>query len=323
MALYHFSVKPISRKSHGSAVAAAAYRTGQTLIDGNGVKHKYPHSERVSFREIIVPDGEPLISREELWKLADKSEKRKDGRVAREFELALQHELSPGQNLELVEQLVQAIVKQHHVAVDVNIHNYGVHDDNDNPDDKNCIPNVHVHIMMTTREYHGGVLTVKTDMEREDKALKAEGKATGRQQIEHWREMWADIVNDAFARHGVRERICHLSLATQGIKRPPQKHEGPKVNALRRRGIYTTTSAHNQAIKELYPEENTIPLDMDDELKINYTASRWNNELILQAKYRREFEQRSLRNIEKQFRIEDSKDMSKQREVKYNANQHL
>lgn len=105
MAIYHLSMKPISRKQGRSAVAAAAYRSGQLLVNArDGLIHDYRRKAGVEHSEIVIPDGvtaEWAKDREWLWNAAEVAEKRKDGRVAREIEVALPHELDPEERLAL------------------------------------------------------------------------------------------------------------------------------------------------------------------------------------------------------------------------------
>ena len=54
----------------------------------------------VGYKEIITPDGSQ-IERSELWNRAEEAEKRKDAKVAREWELALPSELTAEQRKDL------------------------------------------------------------------------------------------------------------------------------------------------------------------------------------------------------------------------------
>ena len=104
MAIYHFSMKPVSRASGRSAVASMAYRSGEKLTnERDGITHDYTAKKGVEHAEIVLPKGvnaEWAKDRSALWNAAEFAEKRKDARVAREFEIALPHELSTEQRLE-------------------------------------------------------------------------------------------------------------------------------------------------------------------------------------------------------------------------------
>ena len=45
-----------------------------------------------------------------------------------------------------------------------------------------------------------------------------------RQYIQHWREQWANVQNEAYARCGLDIRVSHESLEVQGINRVPTIH---------------------------------------------------------------------------------------------------
>ena len=100
MAIYHLSMKPLTRASGRSAVAAAAYRAAERLEnERDGLVHDYTKRSGVEHAEIVLPAGaeaEWARDRSALWNAAEAAEKRKDARVAREIEVALPHELSPG-----------------------------------------------------------------------------------------------------------------------------------------------------------------------------------------------------------------------------------
>lgn len=70
MALYHFSVKQVKRSEGHTAIAAAAYISGEKLYDHYyGEVQDYTKKEGVVLTEIILPDHVPkrLSDRETLW----------------------------------------------------------------------------------------------------------------------------------------------------------------------------------------------------------------------------------------------------------------
>lgn len=227
MASYHCSVKPVSRGAGKSGTAAAAYRAGVCLKDERtGEVHDYTRKQGVEHTELVFPSGVNM-SRDELWNAAEGAEKRKDARIAREFELALPAELTKEQRRELATGFARHLVEQYGVAADVALHE---------PNRKGDQRNHHAHILITTRQISAQGLGNKTDLEQEDKALRAQGKDTGRQQIETLRAAWAAQCNRALQRAGHHERVSHKSLAAQGIEREPTSHLGPVATAMERRG---------------------------------------------------------------------------------------
>lgn len=230
MASYHCSIKPVSRSRGRSSTAAAAYRAGVCLADERtGEVHDYTRKQGVEYTELVLPEGVNL-DREQLWNAAERAEKRKDARVAREFELALPAELTPEQRRELATGFAKSLVDKYGVAADVAVHE---------PSRKGDQRNHHAHILITTRQVTAQGLGEKTDLEREDKALRALGKPPGREQIEALRADWAARCNTALERAGHLERVSHKSLEAQGIERESTNHLGPVATAMERRGIRT------------------------------------------------------------------------------------
>ena len=118
MAIYHFSVKAISRGAGRSAVACAAYRSGEKLVcDYYGIEQDYTKKTGVEFTNIYAPENTNanLLDRQKLWNAVEKSERRKDALLAREFEIAFPKELNQEQRQTLLDELCQGIVKKHGV----------------------------------------------------------------------------------------------------------------------------------------------------------------------------------------------------------------
>lgn len=88
MALFSMRVQQIKRSSGQSPVAAAAYRAGERLHDERqGVTHDYSRKSGVVHKEIMLPENAPAwarkLSRESLWNMVDRMERRKDSQTAR------------------------------------------------------------------------------------------------------------------------------------------------------------------------------------------------------------------------------------------------
>ncbi len=128
MAIYHCSIKIISRGKGKSAVAAAAYRAGEKLTnDFDGETHDYTHKGGVVHTEILLPGHAPAAfsDRAVLWNAVEKIEKAKNAQLAREIEIALPRELTREQGISLVREYV----KRHFVAAgmcaDICLHDTG------------------------------------------------------------------------------------------------------------------------------------------------------------------------------------------------------
>jgi hypothetical protein len=91
VAIYHCPTKPLLRPQRGRA---AAYLSGDCLVDERqGLEHDYTRRSGVIHTELVLPEGAGQWSRAELSNAAEKAEKRKDARTARESEVALPDEL--------------------------------------------------------------------------------------------------------------------------------------------------------------------------------------------------------------------------------------
>lgn len=241
MAIYHCSIKPVSRRGGRSVTAAAAYRAGVKILDDRtGEIHDYTRKHGVEYTWLAFPSGVEM-TREQLWNAAERSEKRKDARVAREFELALPTELTSEQRRELAKDFAKSLVDKYGVAADV-----AIHAPSRNGDQRNH----HAHILITTRQVSSQGMMDKTDLEREDKALRAQGKPSGREQIEALRAEWATMCNAALKRAGQNEQVDHRSLKAQGITRMPTVHLGCAATAMERRGIRTELGDTNRDISQ-------------------------------------------------------------------------
>ena len=137
MACYSYNVKICSGKKGGSAVASAAYQSGQKLYNATDGKNKdYDGKERVLDTNIILPDNAPdwMRDRSKLWSSVELKEG-PAGQYCRKHIIALPCELSTKQLKELAQQIASDFAKQGMVA------DYAIHYD---PHD---IKNIHMHIM--------------------------------------------------------------------------------------------------------------------------------------------------------------------------------
>ena len=223
MAIYHLSIKTISRSAGRSATGAAAYRAGVEIVDERtGVIHDYTRKAGVVGSEIVLPDDSPEWARDrsKLWNAAETAETRKNSTVAREFEVALPAELSADERMELVRGLCKEIASEHGVAVDASIHM---------PDREGDQRNHHAHILTSTRRLGPTGFG--------EKARELDSQKTGREFVLRWRERWAVLSNQAFERAGRSERLDHRSFADRGIELDPTKHMGVGGVAMARRGL--------------------------------------------------------------------------------------
>ena len=141
MAIYHLSAK-IIRKSQGrSTIAAAAYRSGESLHNyNNGITHNYTKKRDVVYKDIILCENAPpeYNDREVLWNEVEKLEKDQNARLAREIEIAIPREISRNDQINLVRSYVKDTYVSNGMCADVAIH-----------EGKNGNP--HAHVLLTLR----------------------------------------------------------------------------------------------------------------------------------------------------------------------------
>lgn len=239
MSIYHLSVKAISRSDGRSAVACAAYRSGEKLLDEKYERTQdYTKKTGVEFTNIYAPPNTnpDLLDRQTLWNTVEKVERRKDAVLAREFEIAFPHELNAEQRKQLLDELCQKLVEKYNVVVDAAIHAPHTESGSD-------ARNYHAHIMFTTR-------AINENGEFAAKKYRDFSRDNGTQTVCDWREDFADLCNKHLALAGFDERVDHRSYADQSKDYlEPTVHEGPTVTAMRRKGIDTEISLNNDEIK--------------------------------------------------------------------------
>ena len=229
MAIYHLSVKVVSRGGGRSCVAAAAYRSGSRLADERqGLTHDYTRRHDVRETWIQAPENAPAwltTDRQALWTAVDATEKRKDAQTAREVELSLPRELTPDQQRQAVQEFVEAAFVERGMVADVAIHEG--HDPTE--------PNPHAHILLTTRTLTpDGFGPKNRDWNAKDLLVT-------------WRTQWEITCNEALVEAGQTVQLDARSLTAQGIDRLPTVHEGPAVRQMEQRGLATERGDWNRA----------------------------------------------------------------------------
>lgn len=237
MAIYHFSMKTISRSHGRSATAAIAYRTGQKIIDARtGEIHDYQKKSGILETGIVLPNGAPAWakSREQLWNAVEQKETRKNSTVAREIIIALPSELNQQVRAKMVYEFAMKLVERHGCAVD-----YAIHEPSKQGDERNY----HAHVLMSTRRL--------TPQGFSEKTRELDERNSG--EIGYWRAEWAAHVNHHLAINGFSEQVSHLSFVEQGIMREPTRHKGVAATAIERRRaepLYIT--AKQEPINAIY-----------------------------------------------------------------------
>ena len=143
MAIYHCSIKIISRSSGRSAVASAAYRAGEKLLnDETGILHDFTRKGGVVMSEILLPEHVPdaFSDRQILWNEVQMTERRSDAQLAREVEVAFPVEMKRSQQIECIRDYIQENFVSEGMIAD-----WALHDKGDG--------NPHAHIMLTVRGF--------------------------------------------------------------------------------------------------------------------------------------------------------------------------
>jgi len=219
VAIYYLNVKFFGRGSGGRATYAAAYRAGERIRDER-TGEVFDHSRRadVLHKEIILPekyadaDMSWARDRSALWNAAELAESRKNARVAREYLVALPHELSDEQRLGLVREFSHDLADRHGFAVDFAVHA---------PPANNDPRNYHAHLLTTTREVGTTGLGAKTA--RDMGAVRPQERGfSSLRELYAVRERWAIFTNAALQEANLAVRVDHRSLRAQGIDREPR-----------------------------------------------------------------------------------------------------
>ena len=225
MAIFHFHGQVISRSAGRSSIAAAAYRSGEKLVDERTeLTHDFTKKEHdVFYKEILLPEGakEWMKDRSVLWNTVEKIERRKDAQLAREFNIALPRELTDEQNKELARSFVQKHFVDRGMVADLCLHHgHPSKGDKGNKEGEKNENQPHLHVMVTMREI--------TDEGFGQKAREWNAKEL----LNEWREAWAEEANFFLALNGHDLRIDHRTLADQGISLTPQKKIGPEISRI-------------------------------------------------------------------------------------------
>jgi Ti-type conjugative transfer relaxase TraA len=232
MAIFHLSVKVISRASGRSAVAASAYRAGERLHDERlDREHDFTNKDGVVHSEILLPKDAPehLADREKLWNAVEAAEKRKDAQLSREVEFAIPREMNKSQGIALARDFVKTEFVEKGMIADLNVHW-------DIGKDGQAKP--HAHVMLTMREVGKDGFGAK---------VREWNKA---ELVEQWRERWAEHVNQRFAELDIDARVDHRTLEAQGIKLEPQDKIGPAASRIGERGLEAERIEEHRAIAQ-------------------------------------------------------------------------
>ena len=269
---FHFSVNIISRGKGKSAVASAAYISGEKIKnEWDGVTHDYTKKQGVISKEIYLPDHAPeeYKDRKTLWNSVELFEKNSNAQLARNFIISLPKELSIEENKKMIEEYVQNNFVKEGMIVDLAIHD----------ESREGNQNIHAHIMTIVRPINeDGTWGQKSKKEyildeKGEKILNKNGKPKTRKvelttwndksNVEKWRENFSNLCNEYLAKNKIEKRVDHRSFKRQGIKQIPTIHLGASASAMERKGIRTEKGDINREIKK----QNELLKNISNEIK--------------------------------------------------------
>ena len=253
----HFHIS-ITRRSRGqSAVAGAAYQSGDRLFSEYDQKYKdYSRKQGIVYAEIMLPSNAPpeFANRETLWNAAEEIEKQWNSQLARRLVLALPREVPAAQYPQMVRDYCNEFFVSKGMCCD-----FAIHD----PDPPGHNPHCHIMLTMRAMDEHGKWLPKSRkvyDLDENGERIRLpsgnwkchkESTVDWNEQYhcEEWRNGWQDIQNHYLELVGSPQRVDLRSYERQGLDIVPTVHMGPAVTQMERRGIATNIGNLNRDIK--------------------------------------------------------------------------
>ena len=252
----HNEITIVQRSQRQSAVAAAAYQSGEKLFCeyDQQVKH-YPEKRGIVHNEILLPPNAPqeYADRNTLWNAAEAVEKQWNSQLARRWVLTIPREIPPDQYAVLVREFCQKQFVSKGMIADFAIHD--PHPPGHNP---------HAHVLLTMRamDEHGKWLPKSRkvyDLDENGERIKLpSGRWKSHKEdtvdwndqkyCEIWRHEWEVIQNRYLEANDRPERVDLRSYARQGFDKIPTIHMGPAVSQMEKRGIQTNIGNLNRDI---------------------------------------------------------------------------
>ena len=253
----HNEISIVQRSQRQSAVAAAAYQSGEKLFCeyDQQVKH-YPEKRGIVHNEILLPANAPrsYADRNTLWNAAEAVEKQWNSQLARRWVLTIPREILPDQYAVLVREFCQQQFVSKGMIADFAIH--APHPPGHNP---------HAHVLLTMRamDEHGKWLPKSRkvyDLDANGERIKLpSGRWKSHKEdtvdwndqkyCEIWRHEWEVIQNRYLEANDRPERVDLRSYARQGLDIVPTVHEGVAVRQMEKRGIQTNIGNLNREIR--------------------------------------------------------------------------
>ena len=253
----HFNVSITQRSRGQSAVAGAAYQSGDKLFSEYDQKYKdYSRKSGVVYTEIMLPSNAPpeFADRETLWNAAEEIEKQWNPQLARRLVLALPREVPDEQYPQMVRDYCSEFFVSKGMCCD-----FAIHD----PDPPGHNPHCHIMLTMRALDEQGKWLPKSRkvyDLDENGERIRLpsgnwkchkESTVDWNEQYhcEEWRQGWQNMQNHYLELAGSSEKVDLRSYERQGLDTVPTAHMGPAVTQMERRGIATNIGNLNRDIK--------------------------------------------------------------------------
>lgn len=251
----HYDIKIVQRSNKQSAVAVAAYQSGDRLFsEYDQLQKYYSHKGEITHTEIMLPPNVPpeYEDRNILWNAVEAVEKQWNSQLARRIVIALPMELSLEQHTNLIRDYCREFFVSQGMIAD-----FAIHDKGDG--------NPHVHILLTLRgiddkgkwlpksrkvyelDENGERIRLPSSNWKSRKEDIVDWNDRGKAEI--WRQGWADISNRYLEVNQCSERLDLRSYARRGIDKIPTVHMGAAVSQMEKRGVQTNIGNLNREIK--------------------------------------------------------------------------
>ncbi len=234
MAIEFLRAQVLTRGKNARGVPAhVAYRSCSRVYDEQANRtFDYSNKKSVLDSFLINAGGNTL---EELANKMEQSEKRKDAQVAREFILALPHELALEQNREICKECVNLMVKKYKVAAHVAIHKPDESRKDEVHRNIESFKNVHAHITVTMRSIDETGIIVGQKIR----------KMNDRGYLEGLKTQTREIINTVLKREG----FAPMEMKDENQK--ATKHLGPALTRMERRGTPSVKGDNNRLIEKI------------------------------------------------------------------------
>lgn len=219
---FHAPVNRGQRSKGRSAVAAAAYRAGERLVDDRiGRTFDYTRKQAIVDKLILAPADAPAWTQDrgQLWSRVEKAERRKDAQTWLDLEIAIPRDIPRDRWRAIAAEVAAPFVAQGAVA-DAAMHA---------PEASDGKENGHIHIMVTPRALDAdgpqGFARLKLPMLERPEEITA------------YRARVADILNHHLRAVGSPRRVDHRSYAERGDDRIAEPKIGEREMARWRRQL--------------------------------------------------------------------------------------